>query len=147
MASKRRTKNRSKTKKKRSVSQQRESRNDLLNNNLYAVDQYPDKDRRRFDPNAFLDTPKDPIKYIDKLIGSDRIPLDSRKKRQPLPLKKNKRPPYWRSEPQFISRRAKICQQRKKRRETLFKLKKAGKGIAGPKRQRRSAVSDITCRR
>lgn len=38
-----------------------------------------------------------------------------------------------------------VCIRRKKRRETLFKLRKIGKGKSGPKKRRMSRTSNIRC--
>jgi len=147
MASRKKPKKGRSRPKKRSVSQQRVSQYDLPRDNVSAVDKYHDKDRRRFDPSAWADTP--PLEnyiYVDRLVRADRYNIRGKKKVRSLPQSRKKRP-YWKVQAQFTNKKARICNQRRARRKILFQLKRAGKGIAGPKRIIRSAISDIICRR
>lgn len=39
-----------------------------------------------------------------------------------------------------------VCKRRSKRREMLFKLRKAGKGISGPKKRKYTDTSEMRCK-
>ena len=45
-------------------------------------------------------------------------------------------------EPRLVA----ICKRRRERRESLFRLRKIGKGKAGPKKRLRTLKSDIRCK-